>query len=141
MSAPSVSSGSEDQTSAPSVSLPPPKACCPGANCTMLASISWARAAWQAADAQCPSVLQKEAQHIQQFQTYLERSGMEAAATCPYVYKQHSTKRWGPPEPQPWESQVLSSRSTCLLAGSLSLLFDIGCWQLNLCAFSSLLLL
>eukprot|EP00891_Asterochloris_glomerata_P001329 jgi/Astpho2/1329/e_gw1.00024.15.1_t len=34
---------------------------------------------------------QKEAQHIQQFQSYLERSGMQAAATCPYVYKQHST--------------------------------------------------
>ena len=36
---------------------------------------------------------QKEAQHIADFRNYLDASGMRKVATCPYVYKQHTTRR------------------------------------------------
>ena len=36
----------------------------------------------------------KEVQHIQQFSAYLDRSGMRQGATCPFVYKHLSSKRW-----------------------------------------------
>ena len=35
----------------------------------------------------------KEVQHIQQFSAYLDRTGMRQGATCPFVYKQLSSKR------------------------------------------------
>jgi len=35
----------------------------------------------------------KEAQHIREFSTYLESSGMSRVATCPYVYRQHTSRR------------------------------------------------
>lgn len=35
----------------------------------------------------------KEAQHIQQFSAYLDRTNMRQGATCPFVYKQLSSKR------------------------------------------------
>lgn len=35
----------------------------------------------------------KEVQHIQQFSAYLDRTGMQQGATCPFVYKQLSSKR------------------------------------------------
>ena len=35
----------------------------------------------------------KEAQHIAEFSNYLDTAGMRGIATCPYVYKQHSTRR------------------------------------------------
>ncbi|MEW5308611.1 MAG: hypothetical protein WDW38_000556 [Sanguina aurantia] len=35
----------------------------------------------------------KEAVNIQQFSTFLDTSGNRASATCPFVYKQYSTKR------------------------------------------------
>lgn len=36
---------------------------------------------------------QKEAQHIVHFEMYLQQSGMDKFATCPYVYKQFSSKK------------------------------------------------
>lgn len=36
----------------------------------------------------------KEVQHIQQFSAYLDRSGMRQGATCPFVYKHLSSKRY-----------------------------------------------
>lgn len=36
----------------------------------------------------------KEAQHIQQFANYLDTSGMRQGATCPYVYRHLSGKRY-----------------------------------------------
>lgn len=36
---------------------------------------------------------QKEAQHIADFSNYLDASGMRKVATCPFVYKQHTTRR------------------------------------------------
>ena len=38
----------------------------------------------------------KEVQHIQQFSAYLDRTGMRQGATCPYVYKQLSSRRYSP---------------------------------------------
>ncbi|KAK9817683.1 hypothetical protein WJX72_000601 [[Myrmecia] bisecta] len=35
----------------------------------------------------------KEAAHIQQFSSYLDKSGLRRVATCPYVYKQFSSRR------------------------------------------------
>ncbi len=35
----------------------------------------------------------KEVQHIQQFSAYLDSTGMRQGATCPFVYKQLSSKR------------------------------------------------
>jgi aarF domain-containing kinase len=35
----------------------------------------------------------KEAQHIAQFSQYLDAMGMGGVATCPFVYKQHSSER------------------------------------------------
>ncbi len=35
----------------------------------------------------------KEAQHIADFSSYLDSSGMRKVATCPFVYKQHTTRR------------------------------------------------
>ena len=35
----------------------------------------------------------KEARHIQQFSTYLDNTGMRQGATCPFVYKQLSSRR------------------------------------------------
>ena len=35
----------------------------------------------------------KEAQHVAEFATYLDNTGMRRMATCPYIYKQFSTKR------------------------------------------------
>ena len=36
----------------------------------------------------------KETQHIQQFSAYLDRTNMRQGATCPFVYKQLSSKRY-----------------------------------------------
>ena len=36
----------------------------------------------------------KEAQHIQQFANYLDNTGMRRGATCPYIYKHLSSKRY-----------------------------------------------
>jgi aarF domain-containing kinase len=35
----------------------------------------------------------KEAQHIQEFSTFLDTSGMHRVATCPFVYKQYTSRR------------------------------------------------
>lgn len=35
----------------------------------------------------------KEAEHIQEFADYLDRSGLRPVATCPYVYRQYSGQR------------------------------------------------
>ncbi|KAF5833254.1 hypothetical protein DUNSADRAFT_10492, partial [Dunaliella salina] len=35
----------------------------------------------------------KEAQHIQEFNTFLDASGFRSQATCPYVYPQFTSKR------------------------------------------------
>lgn len=35
----------------------------------------------------------KEAQHIQEFATYLDNAGMQQGATCPFVYKHLSSRR------------------------------------------------
>lgn len=35
----------------------------------------------------------KEAQHLQEFSAFLDRSGFRAVATCPTVYKQYSSKK------------------------------------------------
>ena len=37
---------------------------------------------------------QQEAQHISEFENYLENSGMNRVATCPFVYKHLTTKRY-----------------------------------------------
>jgi aarF domain-containing kinase len=37
----------------------------------------------------------KEAANLQQFSSYLDQSGMRAVATCPFVYPQWSTERYG----------------------------------------------
>ena len=37
---------------------------------------------------------QQEARHISEFENYLEKSGMSKVATCPFVYKQLTTKRY-----------------------------------------------
>lgn len=36
----------------------------------------------------------KEATHIAEFQTYLDRSGASQHAICPFVYRAFSSKRW-----------------------------------------------
>ena len=36
----------------------------------------------------------KEAQHIQEFASYLDSTGMRQGATCPFVYKHLSSKRY-----------------------------------------------
>ena len=38
---------------------------------------------------------QQEARHISEFENYLENSGMNRVATCPFVYKHLTTKRYG----------------------------------------------
>ena len=37
----------------------------------------------------------KEAQHLQAFSNFLDSSNLRGVATCPYVYKQFSSKRCG----------------------------------------------
>jgi aarF domain-containing kinase len=36
----------------------------------------------------------KEAAHISEFAQYLERTGASQTATCPFVYRAFSSKRW-----------------------------------------------
>ena len=38
----------------------------------------------------------QEVQHIQQFSAYLDRTGMRQGATCPFVYKHLSSRRYAP---------------------------------------------
>ena len=44
----------------------------------------------------------KEAQHLAEFSNYLDASGMRRVATCPYVYKQFTTRRCAPPVTAGW---------------------------------------
>ena len=39
----------------------------------------------------------KEAGHLAEFSNYLDASGMRRVATCPYVYKQFTTRRCAAP--------------------------------------------
>lgn len=55
----------------------------------------------------------KEAQHIAEFSKYLDASGMRRVATCPYVYKQFTTKRCDTAEEKNPTSDLQFQISNC----------------------------